>query len=224
MAPSRSGGADHGDRRNRCVRRRPTLSRGGGEEPTVPAAEFGSYYGRPVIKKPVWAWDIAAYFATGGIMAGSSLLAAGADVTGNTRLRRTTRLTAVANLGASTYFLVHDLGRPDRFYNMLRVVKPTSPMSIGSWVLAAYAAPTALAAVVELIGILPGAGRAAGFGAAAIAPVVASYTAVLTADTAVPAWHDAYPYLPFVFVGSAGAAASGLAMVLVPPAMAGPAR
>ncbi|MBW3651831.1 MAG: polysulfide reductase NrfD [Actinobacteria bacterium] len=190
----------------------------------VPQAEFRSYYGRPVIKKPVWKWDIPAYFLTGGLMAGSSLLAAGADLTGNRRLCRASRFTAAANLAASTGFLVHDLGRPERFANMLRVVRPTSPMSVGSWLLAAYGPPAALAAASEATGVSPRMGRAAGLAAAALAPMVASYTAVLTSDTAVPSWHDAYPHLPFVFVGSAGAAAGGLAMVLVPPAQASPAR
>lgn len=199
-------------------------SRRNGERAMVPEAEFRSYYGRPVIKKPVWKWDVPAYFVTGGVMAGSSLLAAGADLTGHAQLRRAGRLTAAANLAASTYFLVHDLGRPARFYNMLRVVKPTSPMNVGSWLLAAYGPTAGLAALAEASGRAPGTGRAAGLAAAALAPVVASYTAVLTSDTAVPSWHDAYPYLPFVFVGSAGAAAGGAAMALVPPAGAGPAR
>ena len=157
-------------------------------------------------------------------MAGSSLLAAGADLTGNRRLRRACRLVAAANLAASSYFLVHDLGRPDRFLNMLRVVKPTSPMSIGSWILTAYGPAVGLAAASEATGVLPGAARAAGLTAAALAPAVASYTAVLVADTAVPAWHDAHRQLPFLFVGSAGASAGGMAMAIVAPTDAGPAR
>lgn len=206
------------------VRIRGKGGRRDGEQAVVPEAPFQSYYGRPVVKKPVWKWDIPAYFLTGGLMAGSSLLAAGADVTANTRLRRVSRLAAAANLAASMWFLVHDLGRPGRFHNMLRVVRPTSPMNLGSWLLAAYGPPVALAAGSEVSGVWPRAGRAAGVAAAALAPAVASYTAVLTSDTAVPAWHDAHPHLPFVFVGSAGAAAGGLAMALVPPAQASPAR
>ena len=196
----------------------------GAEQAMVPEAEFRSYYGRPVVKRPVWKWDIPAYFATGGAMAGSSLLAAGADLTGNRTLRRAARLAAAANLGASTYFLIHDLGRRDRFLNMLRVFKPTSPMSMGTWLLAAYGPAAAGAAMSEVTGRLPGVGRAAGMTAGALAPAVASYTAVLIADTAVPAWHDAYRHLPFVFIGSAAAAAGGLAMALVCPGAAGPAR
>ena len=196
----------------------------GGEQATVPPAHFESYYGRPVIKRPVWKWDIPAYFATGGAMAGSSLLAAGADLCGNGPLRRAGRLVAAAGLGASTYFLIHDLGRPERFYNMLRIFKPTSPMNLGTWLLAAYGPAAGLAAASEVSGLAPGVGRAAGVAAAAIAPAVASYTAVLTSDTAVPAWHDASRHLPFVFVGSAAAAAGGVATLLVDPAHAGPAR
>ncbi|MGH9265023.1 MAG: NrfD/PsrC family molybdoenzyme membrane anchor subunit, partial [Acidimicrobiales bacterium] len=195
------------------------------EQPMVPRAEFrSSYYGRPILKKPVWKWDIPAYFFTGGVMAGSSLLAAGADLTGNRQLRRAARLAAAANLGVSSYLLVHDLGRPDRFLNMLRVFKPTSPMSMGTWLLAAYGPAAGLAAASEVTGWLPVVGRAAGWGAGMLAPAVATYTAVLTADTAVPSWHDAHRHLPFVFAGSAGAAAAGLAMAVVPPPAAGPAR
>lgn len=195
------------------------------EQAMVPPAEFrASYYGRPIVKKPVWKWDIPAYFFTGGVMSGSSLLAAGADLTGNRQLRRAARLAAAANLGVSTYFLVHDLGRPDRFLNMLRVVKPTSPMSMGTWLLAAYGPQAGLAAASEVTGRLPGLGRVAGLAAGVLAPTVATYTAVLAADTAVPSWHDAFRHLPFVFAGSAGAAAGGLAMVLVGPPAAGPAR
>ena len=195
-----------------------------GERPMVPAADFRSYYGRPVVKRPVWKHDIPAYFFTGGVMAGSSLLAAGADLTGNRPLRRVGRLGAAANLAASTYFLVHDLGRPERFLKMLRVVKPTSPMSTGTWILAAYGPPAGLAAACEMGGRLPGVARLAGLAAALLAPGVATYTAVLSTDTAVPSWHEAHRYLPFVFAGSGGAAAGGLAMALVPPAAAGPAR
>ena len=190
----------------------------------VPEAEPTSYYGRPILKAPVWTWDVPAYFATGGIMAGSSLLAAGADLTGNRPLRRAGRLAAALNLGVSTGLLIHDLGRPERFANMLRIVKPTSPMNIGSWLLAAYGPAAGLAAASEVTGRLPAAGRAAGVVAAVVAPAVASYTAVVAADTAIPSWHDASPHLPFVFVGSAGAAAGGLAAALVPVPLAGPAR
>jgi len=84
------------------------------KSPTV-AEAGGSYYGRPVIKAPVWKHDVTAYLFTGGLAAGSSLLAAGADLTGRPELRRGCRLTSLAALSASAAFLVHDLGRPSRF-------------------------------------------------------------------------------------------------------------
>jgi polysulfide reductase-like protein len=219
----------HGDeppvgvRQDGPVRRR---GRGEGERRMVPAAEFGSYYGRQIVKTPVWRRDVPAYFFTGGLAAGCALMAAGADLTGRPGLRRAGRLTALAALGASTFFLVNDLGRPDRFHHMLRVAKPTSPMSVGSWILAAFGPAAGLAAAREVVPSLVPApvARLAGYGAAALAPALATYTGVLIADTAVPSWHEAYPELPFVFAGSALASAAGVGLVAAPLAEQGPAR
>jgi hypothetical protein len=203
------------------------------ERAMVPRADFRSYYGRPVVKAPVWHKDIAAYLFTGGLAAGSALLAAGADLTGRPGLRRAGRLTALGALGASTYFLINDLGRPARFHHMLRVAKPTSPMSVGTWILAAFAPAAGLAAVSEVADRLPrgpartalaAAGRAAGLAAAATAPALATYTAVLLSDTATPSWHEAHPELPFVFAGSALAAASGVGLIAAPLDETGPVR
>jgi hypothetical protein len=213
----------------------------------VPRARFRSYYGRPVVKAPVWRHDIAAYLFTGGLAAGCALLAAGADLTGRPATRRAARITALGALGASTYFLINDLGRPDRFHHMLRVAKPTSPMSVGTWILAAFGPAAGLAAVAEAAPLLPGpragahrsagttaahlvrralppAGRLAGLSAAALAPALATYTGVLLADTATPSWHEAYPELPFVFAGSALASAAGVGLIAAPLAEAEPAR
>lgn len=207
------------------------------DDVAVPPAEFRSYYGRPVIKPPVWKWDIPAYLFTGGLSAGSALIATGADATGRPGLRRAARWMSLGGIGASTYFLIHDLGRPDRFLNMLRVAKPTSPMSMGTWVLAAFGPGIGVAAVSELAGllpqsgplglarrVLPALGRIGGHGAAATAPALATYTAVLVADTAVPAWHESYRALPFVFSGSALASGSGAALLAAPLSESGPAR
>jgi formate-dependent nitrite reductase membrane component NrfD len=190
----------------------------------VPQAEFRSYYGRPVLKQPVWEWQIPAYFFAGGVAAGSSVLALGAQLTGRARLARRSRLAALAGIGASTAFLIDDLGRPERFHHMLRVVKPTSPMSIGSWLLAVYGPAVGAAAASDVTGVLPGVGRAATAAAAVLAPGVATYTAVILADTAVPAWHEARGLLPLVFASGAACSAGGLACALTPVAEAGPAR
>lgn len=207
--------------------------RGGGEQLMVPRAEFSSYYGRPIVKRPVWTrQDIGGYLFTGGLAAGSALVAAGADVTGRPALRRFGRLAGLAATVVSGAALVHDLGVPSRFHHMLRVAKPSSPMSVGSWLLTAFAAPLGVAALSEVPALVPSPlrgvvdtmARPSGLAAAAVAPGIATYTAVLLSDTAVPSWHAAYPELPFVFAGSALSAAAGAALVGVPIAETGPVR
>ena len=184
-----------------------------------------SYYGRPIIKKPVWEpLDIAGYLFLGGLAGASSALGAAAQITGRPGLARPSKLGASIAAGASLVALIHDLGRPARFFNMLRVFKPTSPMSVGSWLLSAYAPAAVAAAASDITGIAPAIGAAATTVAALAGPAVASYTAVLLADTAVPAWHSAYPHLPFVFASSAAAAAGGLAIAASPLAQSSPAR
>jgi formate-dependent nitrite reductase membrane component NrfD len=216
------------------------VSHGGAEASMVPPAEFTSYYGHNIVKPSPWEHDIPAYLFAGGVAAGSSLLAAGADLTGRPALRRTGRLGALVALSFSMVALVHDLGRPQRFLNMLRTVKFTSPMSVGTWILSTYGPFAGLAAAAELAGMLPAGatkgryrwafwllrltGRPAGIMAAVTAPPVAAYTAVLLADTSTPSWHSAYKELPFVFCGSAAAASGGLGMIGSPVAQAGPAR
>ncbi|MEU2552547.1 NrfD/PsrC family molybdoenzyme membrane anchor subunit [Streptomyces sp. NPDC003674] len=199
--------------------------RGRGEQPMVPEAEFSSYYGKPVLNKPTWkALDIAGYLYLGGLAGASSLLAAGAQLGGRPALARPAKLGAAGAISLSLAALVHDLGRPARFLNMLRVFKPTSPMSVGSWVLSAYAPLTLAAAAADVAGRYRLAGSAATAGAAVLGPAVATYTAVLLSDTAVPSWHEGYRQLPYVFAGSAATAASGLALAAAPAGQAGPAR
>ena len=203
-----------------------------GEQLMVPKAEFDSYYGRPVVKRPVWKeLDIAGYLFAGGIAAGSAALGFGGQVTGRETLRRTGRIGALAFLGASTVALIHDLGVPSRFHHMLRVAKPTSPMSVGTWILAAFGGPVGVAAVAEAAPALPRrlrfigpVGDVAGAASALIAPAVATYTAVLICDTAIPAWHEAHPEMPFVFAGSALSGSAGLALVGASRDDNGPAR
>jgi formate-dependent nitrite reductase membrane component NrfD len=203
----------------------------------VPDVEFSSYYGRPVVKPAPWGHEVGAYLFLGGIAAGSGLLGAGAQLTGRPTLRRNTRLSALAAVTLSAAALVADLGRPERFVNMLRTIKLTSPMSVGSWILTSFSAGAGVAAVAEIdrmtgewlpLGPLRAVLRAvegpAGLEAALMAPPLGVYTAVLLADTATPTWNAAHRDLPFVFVSSASLAASGLAMITTPVAETGPAR
>jgi formate-dependent nitrite reductase membrane component NrfD len=219
---------------------RPGGADGSREMPMVPdvdIAEFTSYYGRPVVKPPPWGHEIPAYLFLGGVAGGSGLLAAGAQFTRRPRLRRNARLGAIAAIGLGSVALVKDLGRPERFLNMLRTVKVTSPMSIGSWILALYSAGAGVTAAIEvdrltgsrfplgpLRRLLPIADVGAGLWAAAFGPPLAAYTAVLLADTANPMWNAAKDELPFMFVGSAALGAGGLAMITTPVTETGPAR
>ncbi|HEV2760461.1 MAG TPA: NrfD/PsrC family molybdoenzyme membrane anchor subunit [Acidimicrobiales bacterium] len=182
------------------------------------------YYGNPLLKAPVWKPLIALYFFTGGVAGASSTLGFAALLTGNRRLARSALLASVAGIAVSGPLLVVDLGRPARFLNMLRVAKPTSPMSVGSWVLTAFAPASLLAAGSAVTGRLPGTGRVAAGAAAVLGPAVATYTAVLVADTAIPVWHDAHRELPYLFAGSAAASAAGTALAFTPVCEAGPAR
>jgi formate-dependent nitrite reductase membrane component NrfD len=196
-----------------------------GEQRMVPDAEFESYYGRQILKTPTWKTpDVPLYLFLGGMAGASAVLAEGAALTGRPDLERVARLAAAGGAAAGTVALVHDLGRPERFLHMLRVFKPTSPLSVGSFILAPFSGLAAAAAASTVTGRLPRLGRLAGLGAAAFGPPLVTYTAALFANTAVPAWHEAHRELPFVFGGSGANAAGGLAMVFTPVAQAGPAR
>jgi hypothetical protein len=194
------------------------------ERSMVPEPEFESYYGRPILKEPTWKTpDVPLYLFLGGMAGASAVLAEGAALTGRPGLERVARLTAAAGAGAGTVFLVHDLGRPERFLNMLRVLKPTSPLSVGSFILAPFSGLAAAAAGSAVTGWLPRLGRLAGVGAAAFGPPLATYTAALFANTAVPTWHEAHRELPFIFGASGAAAAGGMGLLCAPADQHGPA-
>jgi formate-dependent nitrite reductase membrane component NrfD len=207
----------------------PTLAgrrRRGGRGEVVPPARPTSYYGRPIIKPPPWEPPlIASYFFFGGLAGASAALGAAAHVAGNAPLERRAWATSLAGMGVGAPLLIADLGRPLRFLNMLRVFKITSPMSVGSWVLAATGgAVTAAAAAAWVPAVPPAVARAAAVPAGALGTVLATYTGGLLAATSVPAWLEARRELPFVFAGSAMASAGGALLALTPGEHAAPAR
>lgn len=210
---------------------------GSREMAMVPEAEFASYYDRPIVKPPPWEAPIGIYLFLGGVAGGSSLLAAGAQLTGNVALRRNSRLAAITAAGAGAVALIADLGRPERFLNMFRTFKVTSPMSVGSWILGAFSVGAGAAAAAEvdhmtshrlplgpLRKLLHGVERPAGIASAAFAAPLAAYTGVLLSDTANPTWNAAKEDLSFVFASSATMASGGLAMITTPVSSAAPAR
>src|SRR5690242_15044777 len=158
-------------------------------------------------------------------MAGASAgLAFLARLTGRKKLARVATGNAFAAVAVSPLLLISDLGKPSRFFNMLRVFKVTSPMNVGSWILTANGIAVAPAAAYGILGWPRRIGRPAQFAAGALGPALAAYTATLISNTAVPAWSEARLELPFSFVGSAAASAGAAATMLTPPKHAGPAR
>jgi hypothetical protein len=183
-----------------------------------------SYYGRPVIKEPVWQPEIPWYFFTGGLGGASSVLSLVARLSGHELLAQRSIQIASAADAVSPPLLISDLGRPERFLNMLRVFKVTSPMSVGSWILAYSSASSSVSAFLNTIGRLPRVAELARTASAVSGAPLAVYTATLISDTAIPVWHEARQELPFLFGASAVASAGAAAAIAVPVAEAGPAR
>lgn len=181
-------------------------------------AERPSYYGQPAIKDAPWTWAIPAYFYVGGVSGATSVLTAAAELVGARRLRRLAvrgRWIGATGDAVSAVLLIADLGRPARFLYMLRVFRPTSPMSVGSWVLSASGAANALAALLSRArrGPLSRLGDGASLVAGALGLPLAGYTATLIADTAVPIWQQGRRSLPLLFMSSAVASAADLLLL-----------
>jgi hypothetical protein len=167
-----------------------------------------SYYDLPLLKPPVWTWEVPVYFFVGGAAGASAVLAAAAQLTGgDEELIRDARWIALIGAAVSGPLLISDLGRPERFLNMLRVFKPQSPMSVGVWTLAAFGGATAGAALLPWKPLK----NLAGIGAAATGAVMATYTGVLLGVTAIPLWKKHAHFLPVHF----GASALGSAVSLL---------
>ena len=187
-------------------------------------SEPRSYYGDPVLTEPVWTWEIPVYFFAGGLAGASAGLGFAADAKGNEELARRAWAIALGGLVTSPALLISDLGRPARFLNMLRLFKVTSPMSVGSWLLSAAGAASAVSAANSLLGLFPRLARPTKPIAAALGMPLSTYTATLISNTAVPVWHEARRELPFLFGAGAAASAGAAAAMTTPPRDAGPAR
>jgi formate-dependent nitrite reductase membrane component NrfD len=194
------------------------------KQPVAPAKPR-SYYGQAVIKKPVWTPEVPTYFFAGGLAGASAGLAFAARLTGNKRLARVAIGNAFAGIAVSPPLLISDLGVPTRFFNMLRVFKVTSPMSVGSWILTVEGGAVSVAAAHEFLGWFPRPlARLAEAAGALFGMPLATYTAALISNTAVPAWHEARCELPFAFAGGSAMAAGAAASILTRDAAGGPAR
>jgi hypothetical protein len=178
------------------------------------------YYNQPLLKPPVWTWEVPAYFFVGGVAGVAAVIAAAGALAGaEASLVRDARWIAVIGALISPALLISDLGRPDRFLNMLRVFKMISPMSVGAWTLAVFT-PAVLAAVIWDPGSADAslaarvAGHAGSLIGAATGLVLATYTGVLISVTAIPVWAAHVRHLPFHFgASSLGAAVAVLELL-----------
>jgi formate-dependent nitrite reductase membrane component NrfD len=177
-----------------------------------------AYYDLPILKPPVWTWEIPAYFFVGGTAGAAAVVGAIARASGaDPALVRDARWIAAAGGAVSPALLVSDLGRPDRFLNMLRVFKLRSPMSVGAWTLVAFSNAAAAGAFAGAIarrtgGTLPVrlVTDAADVLSAATGLVLSTYTGVLIGATAIPVWSRNVSLLPVHFGASGLAAAVSL--------------
>jgi hypothetical protein len=186
-----------------------------GEAADQRAVAAPTYYGVRMLKPPVWSLDIPLYYFVGG--AAGAALTLGAAIQLVSRGRELRRLSqqchwigiAGSTLGAA--LLIHDLGRPSRFLYMMRVFRPTSPMSLGAWILG-VTAPTAIATGLFLNrpGTLGTIGEAAGYASGVLGAALAGYTGVLVGNTVIPVWYKSRRWLPVLFVGSAAATAASI--------------
>jgi formate-dependent nitrite reductase membrane component NrfD len=190
-----------------------TKGEGRGSRDAVSDSVRDGYYGRPVLKEPVWIWAVPAYLYVGGAAGAAVVLAEVAEALGPRGEQMPSRARWIGAAGAAigTGLLIYDLGRPERFLNMLRVFRPTSPMSIGSWTLG-LATPVFVSSALLSRGGSPRgrAGELAGKVAAALGLPLATYTAALLSTTAVPFWQEIRRDLPWLFAASAASSAAGL--------------
>ena len=184
------------------------------------------YYGQPVVKPPVWTWEVPLYFFMGGLAGMSAVIASGAVIFHHVDLARAAMwLASIAGAILSPILLIMDLGRPRLFLNMLRVFKHRSAMSMGAWILSLFGAcvvPGLIALELHAhhvfggtIGqIVRGAAGLLIFGSAIFGTLLATYTGVLIGATAIPAWFLHRTLLPIHF-GTAGLGSAAAVLELL---------
>jgi formate-dependent nitrite reductase membrane component NrfD len=166
-----------------------------------------TYYDRPLLQKPVWEWVIPTYYYIGGLTGASLVLAAAAQLRDgeahNTLIKRCHAI-AFVGLGASAFCLIYDLGRPERFFNMLRVFRPTSVMNMGAWILTGAGSTGPVALILRnQSGFLGFVGKLFTYAAGLFGAGLATYTGVLASGTAVPIWQQSRKMMPILFGSSA---------------------
>jgi protein NrfD len=177
-----------------------------------------TYYDQPAVKPSLWGVLVSGYIFVGGLAGAAQILAAAADLGGGGRFRRVVRngrYLAFAGAAAGGPLLIADLHTPQRFYNMLRIFRRTSPMSIGTYALLGFGVSSAILAAAQFAqdrgrggGALGRIARTVEIPAALGGAAMASYTGALLAATSTPLWAAAPLLLPALFGASAMASAA----------------
>ncbi len=182
------------------------------------------YYDYPVLKQPFWRWEIIWYFFFGGLAAGSYVIASIASLFGSQEDRvvvRTGYYLSLLMLLPCPLLLIKDLGRPERFLNMLRMFKVKSPMSMGVWGLLGFSFFSATTAAIQaakdgilgrwwgarLLATLPQ--KLISLPGSAFGVFLGGYTGVLLTATSVPLWSRS-KLLGGIFVSSAFSTSTAL--------------
>jgi formate-dependent nitrite reductase membrane component NrfD len=190
-----------------------------------------SYYDVPVIHKPHWKWLVIVYFFLGGLSSASYVIATIAELLGGNdgrRIGRVGRYLSLAALIPSPILLILDLGRPERFHHMLRILKLRSPMSVGTWGLTIFGGFCALSTLIQVaqdgllrrVGLLSRVllalpGKPIGLLGSVFGFFVGGYTGVLLGVTAVPLWAKNALLLGPLFLSSAmSSACAAIALLL----------
>lgn len=190
-----------------------------------------TYYNLPLVKKAHWGWQIITYFFLGGIAGSSYLVATLADLFGLKRdqqLVRAGRYLSLVCMIASPMLLIMDLGRPERFHHMLRILKFRSVMSLGSWGITFFSLCCGLTTAHQmakdgLLNWFPLMARTMrALPVKAIEAIgalfglfVASYTGVLLSSTAIPIWARAKHILgPLFLTSGISTGLSALSLIL----------
>jgi Polysulphide reductase, NrfD len=182
--------------------------------PIPRASEQTGYYGLPLLKEPQWKWEVPLYLFVGGAAGSSAVIGAMADwVAKDEDLARHARWIAAGGAIVSSGLLIADLGRPERFLNMLRVFKPQSAMSMGAWILAAFGTASGAAAFArevqarwDWLPVRVGADLSQAL-SLLLGLSFHNYTGVLVGATVVPVWNRNVGSLPIHF-GASGVQAA----------------
>ncbi len=158
-----------------------------------------TYYGRQQLKPaPFNNVLVGSYVFLAGLSGAAQLLSLVIDLRhgrGAAVTVRRGRYLAMLVPTLGTACLIFDLHTPQRFYNMLRVFKTTSPMSFGSWTLVGFSGVSTITAVLQFALDKVQAGtwprtlaRLMHVPGALLGGVLATYTASLFAATSTPRW------------------------------------